>query len=352
VDITCSEPDTDLVRRAREGDRDAFALLLGRHIPTLRRVCRRVLGLADGLEDVVQEAALQALLGIDSLREPGQFGAWLVGIGLNVARRGMRYQARDAWSWEALRGGSRVAEPADATMPEPDAAAEAAELSRLVRAAVADLPEGQRAAVLLVYLSGLTYRETAAALGIQVSAVKTRLHKGRASLQRRLWNLWKEYVVTTSVEQEMVEVRVTDVRRRQVEEDKPPRSVIVLREVDGERMLPIWVGQWEGHSIAMLLEKVKVPRPLTFAFTASLLRAGGVRVESVRVHRLVDETYYAQAVLNGPAGEAVVDARPSDCIALALELGAPIYAAAEVLNAAEAARLALAALRGPAPAAS
>jgi RNA polymerase sigma-70 factor (ECF subfamily) len=329
-----NDGDARLVQRARAGDREAFACLIARHLPLMRGVCRRLLGTDDGLEDVVQEAALQAFLGLDRLREPLQFGPWLAGIGLNVARRIRRAQARNAWSWEALTGGGLVLEPIEDS-PGPDQLAEASELAGAVRQAVAALPTGQRTAILLVYLSGLTYRETASVLGIQVGALKTRLHKGRRTLQHRLRDLWMEDLMTTTrVEQELVEMRVADVRRTVAEDDKlHGRSIILLEEVGaGQRQLPIWVGNWEGDSIAMLLEKLKVPRPLTHAFTASLLRAGGVRVVEVRIHRLAEETFYAQVVLNGGQGEQAVDARPSDCIALALELGTPIYVANDVVE--------------------
>jgi RNA polymerase sigma factor (sigma-70 family) len=340
--------DATLVERARAGDKDAFACLLTRHLPLMRGVCRRLLGADDGLEDVVQEAALQALLGLDRLRDPAQFGPWLSGIALNVARRTRHQQAQYLWSWDALTGGGLVREPIEPD-PGPDEVVEASQLAETVRRAVADLPAGQRAAVLLVYLSGLTYRETASVLGIDPGAVKPRLHKGRRSLQHRLRDLWMEKLMTTSVEQQMIEMRVEDVRRRTVDTDNPPpgprslaspmpRSVVVLREVSGERWLPIWVGNWEADAIAMLHEKVKMPRPLTHVFTASLLRAGGVRVIETRIHRLDEETFYAQVVLQGALGEQLVDSRPSDSIALALELGAPIYVASDVLRAVEAAR--------------
>jgi uncharacterized protein len=113
--------------------------------------------------------------------------------------------------------------------------------------------------------------------------------------------------------------------------------VVLLEEVGGTHQLPIWIGNWEGESIALMLEKVKVPRPLTHAFTASLLRAGGLRVSQVRVHRLAGETFYAEVELEGPSGVQAVDGRPSDCIALALELDVPIYVAPDVLTAADAA---------------
>jgi RNA polymerase sigma factor (sigma-70 family) len=334
-----ADSDATLVLRARAGDKEAFAYLFTRHVPLMRGVCRRLLGADDGLEDVVQEAALQALLGLERLRDPAQVGPWLTGIALNVARRTRRRHAQYHWSWDDLTGGGLVREPIE-ECPGPDQLVEASELAQAVRRAVADLPAGQRAAVLLVYLSGLTYRETASVLGIDPGAVKTRLHKGRRSLQHRLRDLWMENLMTTSVEQEKIEMRVEDVRRRTVDPDTSPlpRSVVVLREVSGERWLPIWVGNWEADAIAMLIEKLRVPRPLTHAFTASLLRAGGVRVIEVRIHRLSEETFYAQVVLKGALGEQMVDSRPSDSIALALELGAPIYVASDVLRAVEAAR--------------
>ena len=145
--------------------------------------------------------------------------------------------------------------------------------------------------------------------------------------------------MVTEVQTEAVEMRVANLHlRRPTEGDKPRRHIIVLEEVGGARILPIWVGEFEGQSIAMLLEKVEVPRPLTFGFTAGLLQAAGGRLREVRVHRLEAETFYAEAVVEGAAGSRAVDARPSDAIALALETGAPIYAASAVLDAQEAAR--------------
>jgi RNA polymerase sigma factor (sigma-70 family) len=301
-----------------------------------------VLGVSDGADDVAQETALQALLGLHTLRDPDQFGSWLAGIGLNLARRAIRARAHDAWSWEALAGGRLVREPIERD-PGPEHLLEINELSVRVRASVADLPHGQRSAVLLVYLSGLSYRETAAALGIEVGTVKTRLHKGRHNLQRSLRDLWMEDVMTTEVKQQFIEMRVADVRRREADGDKPPRSLVLLEEVGGARQMSIWTGNFEGEAIALRLEKVQVARPLTHSFTANLLRAGGISMREVRISRLAEETFYAQAVMDGDTGEKVVDARPSDALALALELGVRIYVAPDVLNAAEAGRSARAA---------
>lgn len=167
--------DDTLVTRARQGDRQAFEVLLNRHLPLLTRLCSRMLGDALLAEDAAQEAALLAFLHLDRLRNAAQFGFWLNGIGLNICRQMLRRRARDAWSWEALVGGSVVREPVD-PRPDPADPAEQRDLQQRIRYAVAALSPGQRAAVMLFYLAGLSYAETAALLGIGVGTVRTRLH--------------------------------------------------------------------------------------------------------------------------------------------------------------------------------
>src|SRR5918995_2323020 len=188
------EQDAALVGTARGGDRAAFAALLARYQPLLLAMCRHALGDDDRAEDAAQEAVLQALLSLDRLRQPERFGSWLVGIGLNVCRRWHRGRGREGWSWEAMLGGRRLPEPVDATSGPADLA-EAAELREWVHRAVAGLPPGQRAAVMLHYLAGLPQAETAAHLGVEVGTVKTRLHKARANLRRSLWRAMAESAV-------------------------------------------------------------------------------------------------------------------------------------------------------------
>ena len=318
--MPAAPPDSALVAAARAGDRRAFAALVERHYPALLRAVRPAVREPHAAADVAQEAVLVALLALDRLRSDERFGSWLIGIGLNVARSEGRAAARRPAPVELV--------------PELDAAVAtddlvgAAEDARLVRAAIAALPPGQRAAAALFYLAGFGHAEVADALGIPIGAVKTRLHKARASLRGRLYDLREDPLPMT--DSTPVSVRVADVRRQT--EGEHERHVVVLESLDGARRLPIWIGEAEGTAIAILLEEVALPRPHTHRFAASLLHAAGGRLREVRVTRLLRTIFYAQVVLED--GTAV-DARPSDAIALALVEGVPILVDPAVLDEAD-----------------
>lgn len=111
--------------------------------------------------------------------------------------------------------------------------------------------------------------------------------------------------------------------------------VIILRQVEGALLLPIWIGAFEANAIALAVEGVKVPRPLTHDLLRAAIESLGATVRRVEIHDLAEGTFFARLVLGGESGTRVeVDARPSDAIALALRVGAPIWAAQPVLAAA------------------
>ena len=110
------------------------------------------------------------------------------------------------------------------------------------------------------------------------------------------------------------------------------RHVLVLRETGRGRLLMIWVGVNEANAIAMKLQGVTPERPLTHDLMVNTLEAVGTRIERIVISDLADETFHACMHLAGPVEDHDIDARPSDAIALAVRLGAPIFATSEVLD--------------------
>lgn len=101
--------------------------------------------------------------------------------------------------------------------------------------------------------------------------------------------------------------------------------VIILRDTEGHRFLPILIGPFEATAIALALEGTTVPRPLSHDLMKNIITSLGAKVLSIQIHDLQNRTFLAKVVieLNGKISE--VDARPSDSIALALRMNAPIY---------------------------
>jgi bifunctional DNase/RNase len=110
------------------------------------------------------------------------------------------------------------------------------------------------------------------------------------------------------------------------------RHVLLLKEIGLGRILPIWIGPWEASAIAAHLQGVEPERPLTHDLFAAVLRDTAVRLDRVLISRLAEETFHAHLVLVTADARHEVDARPSDAIALAIRLEAPIYAAGDVLD--------------------
>jgi len=110
------------------------------------------------------------------------------------------------------------------------------------------------------------------------------------------------------------------------------QHVVILKESERDRYLPIWIGPWEANAIAMKLQGVSPERPLTHDLFAQTLTALGATVQRVVVSDLADETYRARLLLEVDGRIVEMDARPSDAVALAVRTAAPIYATDAVLD--------------------
>jgi bifunctional DNase/RNase len=110
--------------------------------------------------------------------------------------------------------------------------------------------------------------------------------------------------------------------------------IVVLRDVEGQRVLPIWVGPSEANAIALQVENVTTPRPMTHDLLRLIITELQASVQRVVVTDLKENTFYALIYLQTGGGLVAVDARPSDAIALALRAKAPIFVDEEVLTSA------------------
>jgi len=108
--------------------------------------------------------------------------------------------------------------------------------------------------------------------------------------------------------------------------------IVILKDMDDKRVLPIWIGLFEANAIALELEKIPTPRPMTHDLLRDIISGLNATVSKIVVNDLKNNTFYAviHIALNG--SNIVIDSRPSDAIALALRIGAPIYVSTDVVN--------------------
>jgi hypothetical protein len=127
---------------------------------------------------------------------------------------------------------------------------------------------------------------------------------------------------------EIIEVRI----RGLMMDPSTSMPIVVLKDVASETVMPIWVGIFEANAIALEIEKVAAPRPMTHDLTRNLIRNLNARLERIVISELKDDTFYATLWLQQGDEPLVLDARPSDALALALRADCPIYVTDEVMQ--------------------
>jgi bifunctional DNase/RNase len=126
----------------------------------------------------------------------------------------------------------------------------------------------------------------------------------------------------------MVEVVVDSIRVSLMS----PQRIIILREVDSERFLPIWIGPFEADAITLSLQELEVARPLTHDLLRNVLLTLGAQVLRINITELRDDVFYARIILRVDGKEMEIDSRPSDALALAVRVNVPIYVAESVME--------------------
>ena len=128
----------------------------------------------------------------------------------------------------------------------------------------------------------------------------------------------------------MIEVTIDSIRVSLMSQHR----IVVLKEEEGERFLPIWIGPFEADAITLQLQGMDAPRPLTHDLLKSVLESLGGQVTHILINGLEKNTYFARIILDSNGDTMEVDSRPSDAIALAVRVNAPIYVSEEVMDSA------------------
>jgi RNA polymerase sigma factor (sigma-70 family) len=385
--------DAELVQRCRDGEDTAFAVLIARHELHLRRLLYSVVRFRPDVEDILQESLLQAYLGINSLRDAERFRSWLFGIGLNLARLHLRLISRQSVIDRTIT----PAQSNGAASRPPEQSVQQAEREARLRLALADLPQAEREALLLVYIEGLSHRDAAESLGASPGAIKVRVHRGRRRLASALsdeFDARPKVAIPKTEEANMIPVTVYDVlmseslidhrailspllnalsptTREQLLDDLVirvdsrrwpawklfhapaasealpdeerstleelgrqllPHHVVLLKDNNDSRALPIWIGPAESAAIVARLQSTPFMRPILPDLLASLLTLGDLHVERAAVSRLHEQIFYGTLWVRMSDRVIEVDCRPSDAIALAIRLDTPLFVAEEVMT--------------------
>jgi len=175
--------DRELLLGARAGNARSIDALLARHEQQIYRFGLRMCGNEDDARDVLQETLLATFRGLHEFRGEAQLSTWLYQIARSFCLKGRR---RGAGESQVVPIEKREAQSIPAPEATPDARAHAREMGELLQAAILSMPESQREIVILRDVEGLSAEEAAQVIGIEVGALKSRLHRARAELRERL----------------------------------------------------------------------------------------------------------------------------------------------------------------------
>ncbi|MCA8910578.1 MAG: RNA polymerase sigma factor [Planctomycetes bacterium] len=189
------EPDNELMKRVAKGDDEAFRKLFERHHRLAYSVIYRQLGVQSVAEDLVQEAFMRVYRAAPKYEPTAKFSTWLYTVVTNLCLNYKRDKARDKLRLVSARpddeGGNPLEQLAQSELPDHDSL-DREERARVVREAIADLPDNQRMAIILSRYEDKSYEEVAEILGTTVAAVKSLTSRARTTLKEKLARFFEQ----------------------------------------------------------------------------------------------------------------------------------------------------------------
>ncbi len=334
--------DATLARKVLAGDREAFTPLLLRYYASVQKLCRRLLPSTWEAEDVAQEAALQAFLGISHLKDPTRFGAWFHAIAANLARKALR---RRKYPLNIQHDGTWEPSWTENIMT-PENAYDTREVHDAIISALSDLSPVNREIVIGFYLQGYRYDELAQLLSVPESTVRGRLFQARQHLRQTLTPIKSTHSSVRQPQKEhtMKESELVEMQRARflfpfTPEGFASRTAIELRSRHNRQGFALYVSKAEGEILANLPNEIAPDQAANAGaqmvlqgLMFSMMRALNIQIKRIVVQRLVDSTFYATITILQRKKEKSFDARPGEALILATYTGAPIYTARSVLD--------------------
>ncbi|HEV2655224.1 MAG TPA: bifunctional nuclease domain-containing protein [Ktedonobacteraceae bacterium] len=324
------QDDAVLVASVLAGEREAFDILLQRYASGVLHLCTRLFGNSIEAQDIAQEAALQAFLGLSHLREPERFAAWFHAIAANLARMALRRRRElplHTLSDDDMPQTFWIDAP-----PTPEEYQMEREIQESILLELRNLSEVNRQAVIGFYLQGYSYQELAQILGVPVSTVKGRLFQGRKLLKMRLQPLaetllrpikGKRRKEKSMVTEDLIELHFDTMRRLILTR----QHLVVLRDTQTKRGLPVPLTSVEADNLEVAFRARQYGDELSLPQDTSqrLLESLGAQFQRVMINALAGQTLYATITIVQGTQTHKVDMRLSEALSLAVRMKAPIF---------------------------
>ena len=311
-----------LVRRAQDGDLDAYGELVERLRDAVFALCYHRCASFETARDLAQDTFLRAYQHLSQCTDPGRFTGWLRTIAERVCIEWRRRQRQEVPLGEATQ------------LPSAAAEEERSALRVTVESALRALPEMQRLVATLFYINGYTYREIAEFLVTSETTVKARLDGARARLRGVLAGVFRDALQAQRPSDkfhEEVMMRVTQIHLKAEVDESYGAGPPYLLLGDEERVLPLRIGGFEGMALRSALSGQKPARPMTYDLMLDSLAAFDVRITGVRITGSQGSTILAELELTAGTSTKHLDCRPSDAVNLALRADVPVEIADAVL---------------------
>jgi RNA polymerase sigma factor (sigma-70 family) len=304
---------------AIEGDKQAFNLLADHYYAACFQKALAIVRDETLAQDLTQISLLQAYHCMDKLKDPSRFKYWLFGIVRNISHNYLKQKKKQLTSFEQLQHFFHENQQEEANP----------QINELILSAVHSLEKKYRNLMLAFYYDGLSLQEIAQQQQLSLSATKVRLHRARLMLKQTLGgheDLFYYYQKPVK-KKTMQKLTIADIY------EKENRCATLLLQTEaGDYFLPVIVGYPEAEAIVFGLQSFKKNRPWTHDLAASILTATEIKVTEICIHKLINGVFYAYLAIQKGSKKVEVDTRPSDAIALAVRLQAPIFVAEDVLE--------------------